>query len=330
MKKLPILLMVVMLVMVSSAFALLSTITINIDSQTAFVKQGNYNSSGSGNDVMLRFNATATWTDPTNVTNVTFYLYQGSNLTNILNYTKFVNSTTNGSRTSVTAGDFSFNISASRLAEGTYTIIAEARNNSDTIEPSGAINSSSITFTIDRTNPSVLISNPLSGSTVVPSTGTTVTFEYTPSDSNMGNCSLHLNNQPVTSSNTITTSANATSGQLSRFSQQFSKDNNTVRLAIRCSDLAGLPTSSNAQNNFTFSVLLGSVPYAVQQLYSGSAGLSTPASTPASSSSAGFVAAPQESSSSSINYTTHLQKYGFIYVIFIVIIAAFAIRKFTK
>lgn len=91
------------------------------------------------NDATIIFQATVTYSAPTNVTNVTFW---DSN-------TKLAtNSTVNGS-----SGVFTFSIARSSLAEGSHSIKAEARNDSDVECNACQINSSAVSFIVDTTAP---------------------------------------------------------------------------------------------------------------------------------------------------------------------------------
>lgn len=90
------------------------------------------------------FNASVTWTDPTNLTNLTFWA--GSTQLG-------TNSTLNGSRTTATSGHFTFQVDLTTLADGTYTVVAEARNTTDQ-QAGTSLNSSGITLIVDNAVPS--------------------------------------------------------------------------------------------------------------------------------------------------------------------------------
>lgn len=269
--KIPIILMMMMAFAAIPAFAILDSDTIGVNITLNLPTNNSYNSSG--NSVTnFRMNATVAWVggaNGMNVSNGTFVFVLGTNVTKFVNGTEGVN----GSSTSASTGDFFFNISYGNLSEGTYSVHFMIFNETTApVSNANQINSSKIAFTIDRSAGSVVISNPLSGSTVVPNANV-VTIEYTPTDLNYGNCTLHINNQAVKSSASGTISPNVTSGALQRFTQTFSADNLTVRTAISCIDLAGNANSNNQQNNFTFNVLLGALSPAVrQQLISGGGG----------------------------------------------------------
>ena len=162
--------------------------------------------------VTVNINVSVNWTSPTNLTNVSFIFSKSGNST------YFINNTVNGSRTSATTGDFTFPLNLGSLAEGSYSLVVEIRNDSgDSASASSALNTSAITFVIDRTSPSVSISSPYTGSTVLPAGAGMITFDYTPTDTNFGNCSLHLDNQLVKSRTSGTTGANISSGSVNRF-----------------------------------------------------------------------------------------------------------------
>lgn len=293
-----------------------------IDSCTLNNPQNNQYDQG-----QIRYNVTVVSTNNSvayvNITNVTITV--GSTLYN--------NGTINGTKTNYSAisgtanvdtikTDFTFSINSTQLqANRIYGVFATCYNSSDTSSVS-SINSSNITYVIDTATPSVTLAIPLAGSTVVPNNNI-VTFEYTPADTNFGNCTLHLNNQLVKASTSGTTSPNITSNKINRFTQIFGADNSSVRAAIHCIDLAGLDAGSN---NFTFAVLLGATSPAVkalQQAQSGGGG--------------GFVQQPASSGFSVVNAASnlgipqnHLEKYGFIYIIAVVLLIVLAVRKFKK
>lgn len=308
MKKLNLMLLIACVAALALAFPSNATITgcgLNVSDQ--IYVQGAAGSS-------FKFNATGTWAgSASNITNVTFIFTGATTL-------RITNSTVNGSKTtgaSSTTGDFTYTLGVGNLSEGAHTVIAECRNTSSTADAgTNSVNSSSITFTVDRSDTSAVITNPLSGSTVIPSSNY-VTFEYTPTDTNLANCSLHLNNVNVKSSTSDTITPNATSGQNNRFTNKFGADNSSVRVAVSCIDLSGRDGGSN---NFTFTVLLGGTTAAAKQAQAAAAG-----------GGSGFTAASQLQdraalTQSQVKASTHLQQYGWIYIVAIVLLIALAIR----
>lgn len=96
------------------------------------------------NDDALTYNVSVQWGGGQNLTNVT--IWRGT--------TKIgTNSTTNGTRTTTTTGDFKLGESISTLADGRYTITAECRNDSDTDTISSSINSSGVILIVDNVAP---------------------------------------------------------------------------------------------------------------------------------------------------------------------------------
>lgn len=104
----------------------------------------NYPTSMQTNDDTIIFNASATWGGAQNLTNVTFW--RGTTQIG-------VNSTTNGTRTSTTSGDFTFTLDVTGLADASYVIIAECRNNSEITTGTPSLNSSAVTLILDNINP---------------------------------------------------------------------------------------------------------------------------------------------------------------------------------
>lgn len=236
-KQLMILMFALMLIPIS-VFAVISTVTLNQPTNNV------YNFSNSTADIVL--NATIVWTDPTNVSNVTFIFTNGATVF------RFTNSTTNGSRTSVTTGDFTFNISSSALTEGVYTVVAEARNMTDTAITGNALNSSSVSFGIDRTYPIISLSRPQDRTSQSPNSGVII-FEYTPTELNLGNCTISVSAGGGGRSTTSgTTSPNITSGAVNTFKLPYASDVKDIIWAVSCRDLAGLVGNSSSR---TLSVL---------------------------------------------------------------------------
>lgn len=325
MKKVILIMMVMMALMAVLAIAILDADTIGVNITLNLPTNNSYNSSGNSVTNFL-LNATVAFAggaNGMNVSNGTWVFAAGTNVTNFYNGTASMNGSV---KTTLSIGDFFFNLSYGNISEGTYTVHFVVYNETTApVTNTNQINSSKVQFTIDRSGGSVVISTPLSGSTVVPNANV-VTFEYTPVETNLGNCSLNLNNQLVKSSTSGTITPNVTSGVLQRFYQPFGDDNLTVRLAIRCIDLAGNPSISSQLNNFTFNVLIGGMSPAVrQQLASGGGG--------------GFMPQKQQPTFSGVRLgsnaavrqaSTHLQTWAWAYVITIAGILIYAYRKKFK
>ena len=270
-------------------------------------------------------NVSMNWTTATNITNMTFIFTNGGNST------RFSNTTVNGTgqNTGAAKGDFTYNLGLGNLSEGIYTVVAEAHNETDnTGSSSNRINSSSVIFTIDRTNPSVSISSPYSGSSVLPSGGNIITFDYTPKDSNFGNCSLFLNNQLEARATSNVAGSNVTNNAVNRLTRIFNNDNNSVRVAVNCIDLSGLRTSSNSLNNFTFNVLAtGFTPAQKQAIAAEASGSGGGGSPQASQQSSGFTAAAQNTANT---VKTSFQQWAWAWIIGIVIVFGLIIKKLKK
>lgn len=260
----------------------------------------------------IRLNASVAHIIPMNITNLTFYLTTGSNITKVTNYT------VNGTNTNPTTGTFTFTLVTGHLYDGSYTVIAEARNTSDIEADSFAVNSSSTSFIIDSVSAGIAVTNPLQGSTVVPNSNI-VTFDYTPTEPNLGNCTLRLNSQNAKSSSSATTVPNVTTGVNQRFTQYFSADNSSVAAVVRCEDLAG---NIGDSSSFTFNVLLGGISPAIRQQQIAASGGS---SSLLQQQQKSFTAVP----TSALNMQSHLQMYAWIYVVLIVAVGAL-IWKFKK
>ena len=298
------------------AFAVLDANNVQVNITLNYPTNRTYNASGVTNPSSINFNATVTWASSFNLTNVTFILIQGSTTT------RYTNSTGNGSRTSATSGDFTFNVTSTDLTEGEYTVVAEAINRTGVdVAALNATNSSYATYTIDRTPPSVLLSNPLSGSVVVPSNNIIV-FEYTPTEANLGNCTLHLNNQAYKSSTSGNLQSNVTTNTLNRFRQGFTADNSSIRTVVQCVDLAGqIGTSSN----FTFGVILGAAsPYARERAAAGGGGGA------AFATQQGFTGVSQSAEQSFQQASTHVQRYAWIYLIAFMAVLFLLYKKFKR
>ena len=217
------------------------------------IQNNQYNASGGTAHASMTYlvNVSVGWIDAGNLTNVTVWVISG---TNISSYTNSTNNGSSNQRIGGLGGDFIVNIStAGFYAEGVYTITAEARNQSDTSlsVTNSSVNSSSITFTIDRTSPAITLNRPTHRSSLSPSESK-ILFEYTPSDTNLGNCSMFRNGVRNTSSTSGTTSPNVSVGLVNKFSLTYRTDAINENWLVECRDLAGTPTNSST---FTFSAL---------------------------------------------------------------------------
>ena len=316
MKKLILVLLIVIIAMFSlQSFAVIDSCILNNPVQNQY------------DNGQIRLNATAVWSKAgNNVTNVTFTFVTGSTTTTL------ANGTVNGTRTNTTGqvgagtvgtGDFTYTLSANDITENAYTEVYATCYNKTVFAAVDSLVSTAVTnYAEDTTNPAVAISAPLSGSTVVPNNNI-VTFEYTPADTNLANCTLSLNNQLISRTTSDVASSNATKSSINRFTQNFNADNSSVRAAIRCIDLAGLATAGNVQNNFTFNVLLGATSPAVKALQQQQSG---GGSDFIQSQGSGFSVA---NAAANLGLSqNHFEKYGFIYAISIVLIGVFAAKKF--
>lgn len=202
-----------------------------------------YNFSTGG--VRLRLNITVAWTTPMNITNVTWFLIRGTNTTTFINAT---NGSTiiNGTRTSTTTGDFVINITFGDIAEGNYNVIVEVRNDSDARSVETAINSSRVSFVIDRTPPVINLERPQDRISLSPTEGKIV-WEYTPTETNLGNCTLFLGGNRQQSSTSGTIFPNVTTGVINKFGTRFSSDNTSLIWLVECTDLAGQRANSSSR-----------------------------------------------------------------------------------
>lgn len=237
------------------SYATMTSINLNM---TWLTSNYTYNSSGihGTNDIQLVLNATVLWMDPVNITNVTFYFVSGANTT------MFVNSTINGSRDmggeTQYNGSFTYNISLSQLSEGTYTVIAEARNVSDITEPSSSINSSPMIFVIDRYGSAAILNSPNNGETMIPENNL-ITFFYTPTDSNLGNISLYVDDTETTKATSDNRNPNASVNDVNRISSDFSTSGEKTWY-IRTTDLAGNTADSSSRTINVITASEGGMP----------------------------------------------------------------------
>lgn len=211
-----------------------NNITINYPTNNAYV-------SATGSTPLTKLNATVKWTpDVTNITNVSFVFTSGS-VRHV-----FTNNTINGTRTTTGEGDFTYTITASQLTANTqYAVRVEIRNTT-TLGNDGAVNSSAITYTLDSTNPVIALNRPNDRSSITPA-NKIITFEYTPTDTNFGNCTLYVSGTPHSSSTSGTTSPNVSTGKVNTFAKTYTADDSSESWIVECTDLAGLKTNSSSR-----------------------------------------------------------------------------------
>lgn len=199
--------------------------------------------STTGNNALTRLNATVRWTpEVSNISTVVWHFISGT--TNI----SFTNETVNGTRTTTGKGDFTFTISANNLTANTqYTVKIEIKNSTVTDASNGAVNSTSATFTLDSTNPTVTLDKPTNYYKVNIKGGGDVVFKYTPTDTNLGNATLYVDGQKLKSSTSGTTSSNLTSGSINEFTKYYNSNNNSAYWNVEITDLAG-----NKKNSTTW------------------------------------------------------------------------------
>ena len=198
----------------------------------------------------ITFNVTANWEGAAqNVTNVTWTVGGTSVFSNTT-----VNGTlpkTDGGGTAGSGG-FTFTINSSNLSSGGLTAYATCYNSTSALDGSVSRNSSSITYNVDRTNPLVTVQAPRQGETIAAKGTGLATISYTPTDSNLGNSSLFINNFIVKSSTSATATSNLTSGSTQNsFTMVFASNNNSNTLKVEIKDLAGRKTNSS---EITFSM----------------------------------------------------------------------------
>lgn len=196
---LPALMLALMLFVLPSAMALLSSVTINNPVTNQQIRTS----------TTFDFNISVVATNPTNTTNMTVWF--GSTAVGL-------NSTINGSRTSPTSYDFIVHANLAGISEGSYTVKAEARNDSDTITPASSLNSSSITIVIDRTSPVCQVG--ISRTKIAPKQLIEVTC--TPTDSNTINTSaynMYIQDPSGTQTTTADTSGRASFNGITTFAK---------------------------------------------------------------------------------------------------------------
>ena len=209
-----------------------------------------YNAS-TGSVPLALLNATVKWNANTkNITNVSFIFISGTSRF------VFTNTTLNGTGGAIAGsqnGSFTYAINVNNLTPNlVYTVRVEVRNSTE-LGNDGAVNSSPVTFTLDSISPLITINLPNSGETVAAKGTGLVTFEYTPTEINLGNSTLYIDGQPVKSSLSSTTSPNVTTGARNRFTNMFSANNNSRTFIIELTDLAGQKINSSSR---TFGVFV--------------------------------------------------------------------------
>ena len=226
-----------------------------------------------GSTDLTLLNATVRWNANTkNITNVSFIFTSGS--------TRFVftNTTMNGTGGAIEGarvGDFTYRIQPDDLtANLAYTVRVEIRNSTQ-LSNDGAVNSSSLTYTLDSLNPSIVVFLPQSNEIVSSKGIGEVIYEYTPTDTNFGNSSLYIDGRLVKSSTSGTTAPNVTTGARNRFKTYFTANNLSRSFIIELTDLAGNKLNSTSR---TFGVFVqgASKPESVFVTPSGQV-ISTPA-----------------------------------------------------
>lgn len=221
---------------VSSTNALIDSCVLNNPGQNRSVQYDNG---------LIRLNVTADWSQAGfNITNVTITI--GS-----LNYTNSTVNGTGGQATSI--GDFTFTVNSSQVnSDGAFSAYATCFNTTDAQQVSGFVSSSTITYTIDSTDPRIALERPQDRISLGASNGV-ITFEYTPTETNLGNCTLYLGGNRIKSSTSATTTPNISSGGLTKFTRNFPADNTSLTWNVECRDLAGRSANATAR---TISVLV--------------------------------------------------------------------------
>lgn len=238
MKKLFLLPFIFLMLALPFSYAVLDADTTLINITINYPTDNLYNASGGAtSSVPFIFNISVKWSPIMNITNGTLAFVDGTNIT------YFVNTSINGSAINVgglqTLADWKFNISASTLREGDYTVYAVVYNESTSpVDNANQINSSKITFTIDRANPSVVLESPQGGSSLSPSEGY-ITFTYTPTDPSLSNCTLFPSSGGTMATRSDGIVPNVTSGKVATFKKAYSSDVNDLIWAVGCLDLAG-------------------------------------------------------------------------------------------
>lgn len=249
MKKIMSLLIFCMFIIISSSVysatndMVANNITINFPTTLTY-------SSATGSTDLPLLNATVRWNANTkNITNASFVFISGS--------TRFVftNTTMNGTGGAIVGnqvGDFTYRIQPNDLtANLAYTVTVEIRNTT-ALGNDAAVNSSSVTYTLDSTNPLVTIQQPAQGEMVSAKGTGKVPIDYTPTDTNLGNSTYYINGVRQTSSVSGTTTSNLTSGsRKNTFTKFFGTNNNSITLIVEITDLAGNKGNSSTT---TFSV----------------------------------------------------------------------------
>lgn len=218
MKKLPFIVGLILVLSLMFVSATITSVTQNIPLSNQETKVNT-----------LLFNVTVVWTTAnTNITNVTWYR----------DGTQFAtNGTINGTKTSPTAGDFTFNVDVSGLSSGSYSIIAEARNSSEVSQGANSLNSSAVTLIIDRTATTVVIE--IDRGIVAPFKAITLDCGTNRGTTDANTLNTTSFNLFVTDPDGVTTNSSPTSG-----TAEFSGDT----LSIKGEYTAGCSIMDNAGN----------------------------------------------------------------------------------
>ncbi len=156
------------------------------------------------------------------------------NITGTASDTKPDSITTNSPYFATNSGNFTnWNFTNTSLADGTYTIIISANDSF------GNTNSTSITFTINTSAPTITLSEPVD---LTIGTSSTAVFTYTPNSAGtISDCSLIIDN------NIEQTDASITKGTEQSFTQTGLFDAKTYIWSINCTDATGATTASSSR-----------------------------------------------------------------------------------
>ena len=155
----------------------------------------------------------------------------------------------NGSSTDGSTINFGWHIDISTLSEGAKTVYATCFNSTSYNEPDSAENSTSFTWNLDFTSPSVVIHQPTQGSTVQVDTANKISMEYTPTDTNLGNITIYLEGSPNSKATSDTTSPNSTvlTGVRNKLALIFTADATNQDAILEVADLAGNKINSSTR-----------------------------------------------------------------------------------
>jgi len=171
---------------------------------------------------------TANGTNTTDTTpQISFTLTDNIDFT--INYTIFVDGTAN-SQTGGVLNNTATNLNISALAEGTHTIIVEARD-----DASNRANSTPLTLTVDSTVPAVTLNSPANGSS---SSTATQTFNWSVTDNLAVSLSCDLNTDGTVNTAGITSPNGTSTTQAAGFAS------GTHNWSITCTDSAGNSNTS--------------------------------------------------------------------------------------